>query len=56
MAYASSLDTIGPIANSPEDLEVILQTIAGKDSHDLATLAYEEKRISAATEKKSLKI
>lgn len=53
MAYASSLDTIWPIANSPEDLQTILDTIAGKDAHDLATLIYESQPIKAL---KNLKV
>jgi aspartyl-tRNA(Asn)/glutamyl-tRNA(Gln) amidotransferase subunit A len=34
VAYASSLDCIGPIANSVEDVATILKTIAGKDDSD----------------------
>lgn len=34
IAYASSLDTVGPMAKSVEDLSYILEIIAGHDDHD----------------------
>lgn len=34
IAYASSLDTVGPMARSVEDISYILSVIAGKDSYD----------------------
>jgi len=34
IAMASSLDQIGPLANSIDDLAIILQTIEGKDKYD----------------------
>ena len=34
IAYASSFDTIGPMAHHVEDLELVLKTIEGKDGHD----------------------
>lgn len=34
IAYASSLDTVGPIARSVEDVALVLQTIAGEDAMD----------------------
>ncbi len=37
MAYASSTDCVGPIARSPQDIRIILNTISGKDSRDLTT-------------------
>ena len=37
MSMASSLDTIGPLAKNIEDLAIILNTIAGKDSFDGTT-------------------
>jgi aspartyl-tRNA(Asn)/glutamyl-tRNA(Gln) amidotransferase subunit A len=37
MSMASSLDTIGPICKSVEDLAIVLETIAGKDPMDGTT-------------------
>lgn len=37
VAYASSLDTIGPIGKTVEDLALILKIIAGKDKFDATT-------------------
>src|SRR5215467_11964627 len=34
IAFASSLDRIGPFANNVHDVAAILQTIAGRDAHD----------------------
>src|SRR5262245_56968971 len=34
IAFASSLDRIGPFANNVRDVAAILQTIAGRDAHD----------------------
>jgi Asp-tRNA(Asn)/Glu-tRNA(Gln) amidotransferase A subunit family amidase len=34
IAFASSLDRIGPFANSVRDVAAILQVIAGRDPHD----------------------
>lgn len=34
IAYASSLDTVGPMAKTAEDLAVVLEVMAGKDDHD----------------------
>ncbi len=34
VAFASSLDCISPIANSPRDLALLLSVIAGRDHHD----------------------
>jgi aspartyl-tRNA(Asn)/glutamyl-tRNA(Gln) amidotransferase subunit A len=34
IAFASSLDRIGPLANSVKDVAAVLQTIAGRDSND----------------------
>lgn len=56
MAYASSLDTIWPIANSPEDLQFILDVIAGKDEHDLTTLLFEPKKLSSSDSLKGIKV
>ncbi len=34
IAYASSLDTVGPMAKTAADISLVLQIIAGKDKHD----------------------
>ncbi len=38
MAYASSFDTIGPIAATVEDAAIVLEVIAGKDERDSTTV------------------
>ncbi|MCX6811578.1 MAG: amidase, partial [Candidatus Berkelbacteria bacterium] len=38
MSYASSFDTIGPLAKSTEDIAIILNTIAGQDKKDGTTV------------------
>jgi aspartyl-tRNA(Asn)/glutamyl-tRNA(Gln) amidotransferase subunit A len=47
VAFASSLDQIGPIANNVEDAEIILDAISGKDIMDSTSIGYksEEKDI-----------
>lgn len=48
IAMASSLDVIGPLAHSSEDLKIIFQVIAGKDKLDatsISPLEKEEKKI-----------
>jgi aspartyl-tRNA(Asn)/glutamyl-tRNA(Gln) amidotransferase subunit A len=34
VAFASSLDNIGPVASTPRDMALILSVIAGRDPHD----------------------
>jgi aspartyl-tRNA(Asn)/glutamyl-tRNA(Gln) amidotransferase subunit A len=34
VAFASSLDCIAPVANSPRDLALLLSQVAGRDEHD----------------------
>ncbi|MEO5910588.1 MAG: Asp-tRNA(Asn)/Glu-tRNA(Gln) amidotransferase subunit GatA [Pelobium sp.] len=41
VAYASSFDQVGPIAKTVEDAALILEVIAGKDSHDATSSAQE---------------
>lgn len=41
IAYASSLDTVGPMGKTVEDLALILEIIAGKDSFDATTVINE---------------
>lgn len=37
IAFASSLDQAGPMARSAEDLAILMQTMAGQDSHDMTS-------------------
>lgn len=37
IAYASSLDTVGPMGKTAQDLAIILDTIAGADDHDMTS-------------------
>lgn len=41
VAFASSLDQIGPIATTPDDLELLFQVIEGPDHHDATSLSRE---------------
>jgi len=41
VAYASSLDTIGPLARSTEDVATLLQTMAGEDPADTTSAPVE---------------
>jgi aspartyl-tRNA(Asn)/glutamyl-tRNA(Gln) amidotransferase subunit A len=43
MAFASSLDQIGPLANSAEDLKTIYEAISGIDPLDSSSVELEEK-------------
>ena len=50
IAYASSFDTIGPMAHYLEDLALVLKTIEGKDGHD-STVVDDVSTIYAAKKK-----
>ena len=41
MAYASSTDCVGPIAQSLEDIRIVLNVMSGKDTRDQTTYASE---------------
>ena len=41
VAFGSSLDQIGPMANSAEDCAIILNAIKGKDAHDRTTRSHD---------------
>jgi len=38
IAYASSFDIIGPIAHSVEDIQLVMEVIAGPDEHDATAI------------------
>lgn len=42
MAYASSLDTLWPICKSVEDINMIMNIIAGQDEHDMTSHQYDQ--------------
>ncbi len=48
VAYASSMDQIGPIARSVEDCAVLLEAIAGRDEKDSTSRAQENTGFAAA--------
>ena len=48
VAYASSMDQIGPIARSVEDCAVLLEAIAGRDEKDSTSQAQENTGFAAA--------
>ena len=57
VAYASSFDQVGPIANSVEDVALILEVIAGKDKHDSTSSAEpvpEYSKLLSSTTKKRI--
>lgn len=43
IAFASSLDQIGPIAKTAEDIEIIFDAISGKDELDSTSASFENK-------------
>ncbi len=57
-AFASSFDTIGPFANSVEDVALVLEVLAGYDKIDSTSIEAEKKSYSTllANNKQKLKI
>lgn len=55
ISYASSLDTIGPIARSVEEIAVIMEIIAGQDPHDATTLPASVPSYTESLSKESIK-
>src|SRR3989338_584093 len=51
IAYASSFDTVGPMAKSAEDLAYILELIAGRDPYDATSSPQVVKKYSQFLEK-----
>lgn len=45
MAYASSLDTVGPIASSVKDIQMIMDVIGGKDKKDFTSIEYRKQQL-----------
>ena len=55
IAYASSFDQIGPIANNIEDIALVLEVIAGKDRNDSTSSSLEVPNYSKLNFNKSSK-
>jgi aspartyl-tRNA(Asn)/glutamyl-tRNA(Gln) amidotransferase subunit A len=51
VAFASSLDQVGPMARSVEDAALLLEVIAGSDPRDMTCSAREVPRFTAAVER-----
>ncbi|MCP4522550.1 MAG: Asp-tRNA(Asn)/Glu-tRNA(Gln) amidotransferase subunit GatA [Cytophagales bacterium] len=56
MAYASSTDCVGPIASSIEDIQLVLNTISGKDYHDQTTFVSEPVDLTEAIDASTLSV
>lgn len=56
IAYASSLDTVGPFGKTAEDCAIVLSCIAGLDRNDHSTLPKEVPDYASNLEGKTLKI
>jgi len=55
IAYASSFDQIGPIANNIEDIALVLEVISGKDKNDSTSSSLEVPNFAKLNSKKSHK-
>ncbi|MEC8024799.1 MAG: Asp-tRNA(Asn)/Glu-tRNA(Gln) amidotransferase subunit GatA [Myxococcota bacterium] len=51
IAFASSLDQVGPFARTAQDLAAALQVMAGHDPHDATSTAYATDALNTALEK-----
>lgn len=51
IAYASSMDQVGPFAKSVEDCAVILETLAGRDEKDATSLERQDTDFSVGLQK-----
>ncbi|MGY5351955.1 amidase [Wenyingzhuangia sp. IMCC45533] len=51
MAYASSTDTVGPLAKSIEDVAIVMNVISGKDAKDQTSVVSEEIKAEVVTRK-----
>ena len=56
MAYASSTDCVGPIAQSVEDIETLLNVMSGKDYRDQTTFVSEKVDVNKGLDKGNLTI
>jgi len=52
IAYASSLDSIGPITRNAKDLELLFQILEGDDEKDMTHVDYEEQRANKSLKKR----
>lgn len=44
IAYASSLDSVGPFAKTPEDIEILFPILEGNDGYDMTYVEYKDRR------------
>ncbi len=56
MAYASSLDTVWPIATSVEDISTIMNIVSWKDKRDMTSFSLEKIKLSNSFDYSKLKI
>ncbi len=56
VAFASSFDQIGPITNNVEDMQLMMEVMAGFDAHDSTSSTHKPQHYSADTAVTKLKI
>lgn len=56
MAYASSLDTVGPIAKSVEDIKIIMNFIWWRDDKDRTSIDFEDIKLNETLDFSKVKI